>query len=278
MFSLTISLIVALSIGWSCHAAGLKGGSIALGILGFLACQLLIGFAVRRKMKAVNAELQQMLAAGQKRIQHKVNQFQMKPGGNPTMLQRQLEKDQHEMFRQALEFTKKLEPFRKWNPLMNKQISTLRMQFLYQLKEFAQVDAILSKGLFTGPILSDPMLVAMKMARQYENGDTKGSEKTFKRYAKWYRNEAGALLYGVMSWIMVKQERIEDARQLLAKSKDKLYHETLVHNWEMLSNNRVKAFSNAGFGDQWYALFLENPPAPKQQKIKMQRGKGRRMF
>lgn len=276
MLSLTISLIIAVAIGGACMAAGLKGGAIALGVLGFFVSQFLIGFLVRKKMKSVNAELQDMMAAAQKRIQIKVNQFQMKPGGNPTALQRQIEKDQQEIFKKGLEFTEKLKPFRKWNPLMDKQISTLRMQFLYQLKEFEQVDEVLSKGIFTGPVFSDIMLVAMKMARQYKQDDIKGAEKTFKRYARWYRNDKGALLYGVMSWIYVQKDRAEDARKLLAKAKEKMFHETLVHNWEMLTNNRVKAFSNAGFGDQWYGLYLENIPAPKQQRIRPK--KGRRPF
>ncbi len=277
MLSLLISLGIGGAISWACFSAGIKSGSIAYGILGFVASQLLIGLLVRRSIKKVNAELQALLEAGQKRITHKINQFQMKPGGNPSLIQKQLERDQHELFKSALAFTERLEPFRKWNPLMPKQLATLRFQFLYQLNEFEQVDAILAKGAFTGPFLSDPMLVAMKMARQYQRKDVAGAEKTFKRHARWYRDDRGALLYGVMSWIFVKQERIEEARKLLAKAKEKMYNEVIAHNWEMLSNNRAKAFSNAGFGDPWYSLYLEKPLAPKRQQVRMQ-GRGRRPF
>ena len=214
---------------------------------------------------------------GQKRLNHKIHQFQSKPGGNPTLIQRQVEKDQQELFRNALVFADQLETFKKWNVLMDKQISTLRLQFLYQLKEFGRVDEIFAKGLLTGPILSDPMLVAMKMARQFKNETPKRAEKTFKRYARWFRNDNGALLYGVMSWIYVKQNQLEEARQLLAKAKDKMYNEAITRNWELLSNNRVKSFSNAGFGDQWYSLYLEKAPAPKQQRMRGN-AKGRRPF
>ena len=108
----------------------------------------------------------------------------------------------------------------------------------------------------------------MKMARQYENKDIAGAEKTYKRYARWYRDDRGALLHGLMSWIFVKEKRFEDARQLLGKVKEKTYNETIARNWELLSNNREKSFSNAGFGDQWYSLYLEKPPAPKQQRVR----------
>ena len=252
-------------------------GSIAYGIIGFIVSQVLISLLVRKRIKTVNTELQDILAAGQKRLQHKVHQFQSKPGGNPSLIQRQVEQDQQVLFKQALKFSEKLEPFKKWNLMMNAQISTMRLQFLYQLKEFDQVDQLFSKSFFTGPILSDPMLVAMKMARQFENKKVQGAEKTFKRYIKWYRNDSGALLYGVMSWIYVKQKQVEEARQLLAKAKEKMYNETITRNWEMLSNNRVKSFSNAGFGDQWYSLYLEKTPAPKRQQIRAN-AKGRRPF
>lgn len=275
MLALVISLLISISISWTCIASGVKSGSIAFGILGFIVSQILISLIVRKKIKAVNEDLQEMLMTGQKRLNHKINQFQSKPGGNPSLMQRQIERDQQELFKTALEFADRLDPFKKWNVLMEKQISTLRLQFLYQLKEFSQVDEIFSKGLLRRPILTDPMLVAMKMARQFENKTPQLAEKTFKRYVKWFRNDSGALLYGVMSWIYIKQNQADEARQLLTKAKDKMFHEVINRNWEMLANNRAKSFSNAGFGEPWYRLYLEKPPAPKRQQV---RTKGRRPF
>ena len=273
MLSLLISFIVASAISGTCIASGIKSGQIAYGILGFIAAQVLISFLIRKKINKVNTEMQEMLTSGQKRIHHKINQFQMEPGGNPRLLQQQVEKDQQVLFRQALEYTDRFKAFKKWNLFMDKQISTMRLQFLYQLKQFDEVDAILAKGLFSGPVFSDPLLVGMKMARQYVKKDIKGVQKTFKRYIRWFRNERGALLYGVMSWVLVKQGKTDEARELLAGAKEKAYNETITRNWEMLSNERVKGFSNAGFGDQWYSLYLENPPAPKQQRMRQQGGK-----
>lgn len=277
MFSVAISLIIAVLISGTCIASGVKNGSIAYGILGFIASQILISFLMRKKFKALNAELQGTMEKGQKRLQHKINQFQQKPGGNPKLIQQQVARDQQELFKEALAFTDRFEAYKKWNLLMGKQIATMRLQFLYQLKEFKQVDEIFAKNFLTGPVLSDPMLVAMKMARQYVAKDAKGAEKTFKRYSKWFRQDSGAMLFGVMSWIYVKDGQVEEARTLLTKAKDKMYNEVITRNWEALSNNRPKSFSNAGFGDQWYSLYLENPPAPKQQRVRAS-GKGRRPF
>jgi hypothetical protein len=208
-------------------------------------------------------------------MNRKVQQFQSKPGGNIKQLQRQIEADQKVVYKQGLDFTKRLEPFKKWSPLMGRQIATMRLQFLYQLKEFDQADEILSvKGLFKGPMMMEPMTVAMKMARQYKNKDVAGAEKTFKRRIKWFRGDRGTLLYGLMSWIFVKEGESEKARQLLTKAKDTTGNETFAQNWERLSNDKVKNFSNSGLGDEWYGLYLENPPAPKQQRVRGNKGRG----
>lgn len=80
-----------------------------------------------------------------------------------------------------------------------------------------------------------------------------------------------------MSWILVKNGEFEKARELLQKGKESTGNETLAYNWERLSNDKPKSFSNEGLGDQWYGLYLENPPQPKQQRARAG-GKGRRPF
>ncbi len=215
------------------------------------------------------------MQGAQQRMTRKVQQFQSKPGGNIKQLQRQIDADQKAVYKQGLDFIPRLEPFIKWSLLMGRQIATMRMQFLYQLKEFDQVDELLyGGGLFKGPMMMEPMTVAMKMARQYKNQDVAGAEKTFKRRIKWFRGDRGTLLYGLMSWIWVKEGETEQARKLVSKAKDATGNETFTHNWEQLSNDRVKSFSNAGLGDEWFGLYLENPPAPKQQRVRGNRGRG----
>ena len=206
-------------------------------------------------------------------MKRKVQQFQNKPGGNVKQIQRLLEMDQKVMFKEGLELTKRLEPFRKWSLLTGRQIATMRLQFHYQLKEFDQVDEILATcGFLRGPMMMDPMAVGMRMARCYKNDDLAGAKKVFKRRIMWFRGERGTLLYGLMSWIYVKVGEPAEARRVLLKAKEATGDDTFIRNWEHLSNDRVKSFSNAGLGDEWYSLYLENPPAPKQQRM---RGNGR---
>lgn len=276
MLSLLISALVSITLLGALTAAGVnKPTTIFFGILGFIAAFYLVGWLVRKKIAKVQKELEEIMQNAQQRMTRKVQQFQSKPGGNIKQLQRQLEADQKAVYKQGLDFTQRLEPFRKWSLLMGRQISTMRMQFLYQLKEFDQVDELLAAGgMFKGPMMMEPMTVAMKMARQYKNKDVAGAEKTFKRRIKWFRGDRGTLLYGLMTWILVKEGETEAAREMLSKAKDSTGHPTFTHNWEQLSNDRIKSFSNSGLGDEWYGLYLENPPAPKQQRVRGNRGRG----
>ena len=278
MYSFLISIAVAGAVFGGCMAGGAKTGTtVFFSILGFIGAYVLVGFLVRKKITAVQKELQEIMMAGQQRISRKVQQAQTKPGVNVKLLQRQIEGDQKAIYQDALEFIDRLDPFKKWSPMMGRQIITMRMQFHYQLKQFEEVDKLLEgQNLFKGPMMMEPMTVAMKMARQYKNGDVEGAGKTFKQHLKWFRGSRATLLYALMSWILVKKGEDEEARQLLQKGKEATGDETLTFNWERLSNDKAKSFSNAGLGEEWYSLYLENPPQPKQQR--MRAPKGRRPF
>lgn len=274
MLSLLISALVATAIAGALIASQASTGAlVTFSTAGFVGAFFLIGFLVRKRMSKAQDALQQSMQAAQRRMQRKVQQFQNKPGGNVKQLQRQLEMDQKTMFKEGLELTKRLEPFRKWSLLTGRQIATMRLQFHYQLQEFDQVDEILATcGFLRGPMMIDPMAAAMRMARCYKNDDLEGAKKVFKRRIRWSRGDRGKLLYGLMSWIYVKVGEPDEARRVLLKAKESTGVETFARNWEHLSNDRVKSFSNAGLGDEWYSLYLETPPTPKQQRM---RGAGR---
>lgn len=278
MLSLLLSVLVSTVVVIALHASHVnRGTTIFFGIVGFIAAYYLIGFLIRKKITKAQKELEEIMKAGQQRISRKIQQAQSRPGANVKLLQRQIEGDQKAIVKEALQFVDRFEPFKKWNLVMGRQIATMRLQFLYQLKEFEQVDELFaSQGLFKGPMMVEPMMVAMKMARLYKHGDVAGAEKTFKRKIKWFRGDKGTLLYGLMSWILVKEDKLEEARQLLQKGNEATHNETLAFNWERLCNDKPKSFSNEGLGDQWYGLYLENPPAPKQQRVRA--AKGRRPF
>ena len=278
-----VTLLISLIVSAAAAAAGIvsnagTGSAVAAGIVSFLAAQFLIGWIVRKRVAKIQEALQEFLTNGQKQMNRKIQLFQSRPGGNIKQIQRQLEGDQKALITEALRFIDRFEPFKKWNLLMGRQIATMRMQFLYQLKDFEAVDQLLaSKGLFKGPMMMEPITIAMKMARQYQNGDPDGLEKTFKRHIKWMRGGRGTLLYGLMSWVYMQQGESEKARMLLVKAKEITSDETLARNWELLANNKDKQFSNAGLGEEWYGLYLEAPPMPKQQRIRMN-AHGRRPF
>jgi len=274
MIAVLISLILSAAAAAACIVSEVgPGGAVAAGIAAFLAAQFLIGWIVRKKVTQVQEALQEILMNGQKQMNRKIQLFQSKPGGNIKQLQRQIEGDQKAVVAEALAFTGRFEPFKKWNLFMGRQIAAMRLQFSYQLKDFAEVDKLLAcGGLFTGPMMIEPMSVAMKMARQYKNRDVAGAEKTFKRHVRWFRGDRGTLLYGLMSWIYMAEGEPEKARLLLGKARKTTGDETLARNWELLSNCKDKQFSNAGLGEEWYGLYLETPPMPKQQRM---RGNGR---
>jgi hypothetical protein len=280
MLSLLISLIGTAAVVAACVASNFSTAETSgAGIAAFLLLNIVIGFIVRERISKVQAGLQQILEQGQQRMNRKVQMFQSKPGGNIKQIQRQLEADQKTLLTDALDFVDRLKPFKKWSLFIGRQIATMRMQFLYQLKEFEKADQILSTaGLLTGPVLLEPVAVAMQMARQYKTEGVEKVEKTFKRRIKWFRGNRGTLLYGLMSWVYVTEGDAEKARQLLIKGKEVTGNETLGRNLEMLSNNKAKSFSNAGLGEEWYGLYLESPPAPKQQRMRGSAARSGRMF
>jgi hypothetical protein len=274
MLTLLISALVATALAGSLITSQVStGATVFYCISVFVGTFFLVGFPVRRKMSKVQSELQGSMQAAQGRMKRKMQQFQNKPGGNVKQMQRLLETDQKAMLKEGLEFTKRLEPFRKWTLLTGRQIATMRLQFYYQLKEFDKVDEILATcGFLRGPMMMAPMTAAMRMARCYRNDDLAGAERVFKRRIRWTWGDRGTLLYGLMSWIYVQVGEVDEARRVLLKAKKATGDDTFTRNWEHLSNDRVKKFSNAGLGDEWYSLYLETPPAPKQQRM---RGNGR---
>ena len=231
-------------------------------LLAIIIIQLLFGLFFRKKVNSITDAIQNVIVEGQNKVQRKANMFQQRPAGGIKHMQKLLEKDQHASLRKALDLTDRLEPWYKWSLLLKKQVSTMRMQFCYQLGEFDKVDALMSQCIFL-----EPITVAMKMARQYKNDDPK-LEKTFKAKIRKFKGDRGVILYAVYTWVLVKRGEIDKAYELLTTAKAKTDNEVLVKNWEHLANGKAKSFSNANLGDEWYSLRLENPKIPKQKMQK----------
>ena len=235
------------------------------GAVLFLILQVLLGLLVRRIVKKRTNDVQNVILAGQEKLNRKIQFFQQKPKGGMKTMQKLLEKDQQVFIREALEKTKCLEPLYSWNILLKKQVNTMRLQFYYQLKEFDKVDKLMPKAFYV-----DSMSVAMKMARQYKNNNP-AYKKTFYKKVKKYKAENATILYATYSWILVKTGQIEEAIKVLLKGKKVTENDAILKNWEHLVNGRIKKFSNADVGDQWYSLYLEEPKIAKPKQKVMRR-------
>lgn len=259
-----LTMIAAIALGFlAAWGSGVTLGNHAWGVLigigTFLVVQLSIGLFIRRKVGKVNAAIQAEMQATQNRLQKKLSQLQSRPGASQKMLQNILEKDQTAAVRRALEMLDALNKYNLWSPFLKRQLNTMRMMFHYQIREFDAVDRLLPKCFFM-----DPASCAMKLARMYRKNDP-ALDKFARRKLKSARGDAGALLYALYSWILVKRGDTAEALKVLNDSRKRCDHEVLRANAERLANDKVKNFSNSGFGEMWYMLYLEEP------KIKTQR-------
>jgi hypothetical protein len=249
LFAVVLGLTGAAHWGWA----------VVWGVLAFVAGQGGMGFLIQKRVKAAMGGVQKILEDGQKRLQQKLAQWQMRPPGSMKQAQMEIEREQRVFVERALEASKGLERFNHWAPLMSRQIATLRIQLYWMLKEFKKVDELLPQALIV-----DPMMAALKIARMHMKGE-EGIDKVFKKHTARLRYGQGTLLYGLYSWILVEKKDLDGAHKVLIEACEKMENDTIKKNREHLANNRVGHFSNAGLGDEWYALHLEQP------KVKMQR-------
>lgn len=263
MLTLIISIVLAViagliskfvlvySIAWT----------IICAVAVFTVCWIGAGLFIRRQINKVNNEIQEQMAEAQKKMNRKVQIFQNRPGANAKSIQKTLEKDQNAVISEAIKLTNQLDKYFKWNFLLEKQIATMRMMFYYQMKDFQKVDELLPKCMYL-----DPRAAAFKVARMYKR-KTPGIDKFLAGKIKRAKGENAALLYGLYSWILVKSGEAEKALKLLTEARKKVDHPTIIENREKLANGKVKQFSNAGLGELWYSLHLEEPKI-KQKKVR----------
>ncbi len=253
--------ILLQSIGWATF----------LGAVGFIIPTILLNLWNRKRLEKAFQSVQEEIQGDQEALRKQLNQMQNRMGGATKGLQKQIEKKQQAGIRRALEKLEDIQPLYKWNVLAERQVNTMRAQLHYQIGEFEEADKYLAKS-----FAMDPFTLAMKMARAYKNGDAKKVDKLFKKGRKRFKSEKGELIWALYTWILVKQDRLDEAVKVLADARDKMDSEVLEANWNHVVNGNLKQFSNAGLGDQWYALQLETP---KQKRIKQSRsGTGKKRF
>lgn len=239
---------------------------VVCGIGTVMIVQLLVGLWVRSRVNRINRKMQQVMADAQAKLNRKIQMFQNRPGGNVKMMQQMLEKEQFAAMRQALEISHEADKFALWSPMLKKQFNTVRMMLHFQMKEFDQVDELMPKCFFL-----DARSIATKMARMYQK-KTPGIDEFYRKKGAKFKGEDLALLASLYAWILVKENRADDALKVLVEAKKNTDNPVVLENWERLVNGKARNFSNAGLGDSWYSLYLETP------KIKPERVRQGRPF
>lgn len=266
MISPIISVIVGLGMYFACLKTGFYEQhpvwSIIFCILAFLAVQIIISLVIRKLSNRITVVLQGIMQETQRKITVKQNQFMRRPLGQEQMI-KELEKEQAIGIDQMIKALDLYNPLYLWQPMLKKQVNTMRMMFCYQKREFDQVDVLLKNCL-----LMDAQSISMKMARMYANKEEdKALDKFYKRKCFRFRGNDAVLTASVYAWILVKRDRIDDAIKALADAKVRTAdNSVIVKNWEALVNGKIKHFSNSQIGDTWYALYLEKPKMQKVQQ------------
>ena len=258
-------------------------------VLGSFGGFIALNKILQKKMMGPLLEAQEFMMAGGDKLQKKIKQMQAKPTGNPLAMQKKLEKEQEDLLRKTLKKMESAEESYKWNYLLKKQTETMRFQLNYQLKDYKEADKYLDSVM-----LMDPMVIGMKMARQYETDKLKEDKeqtvsekevndwsvsKTLKKGIWKVRSKQGkAFLNNLYAWMLVQQGLGKEAQKKLVSLKDTATDEVLLANLEALQNSKASKVSLTPYGDQWWALGLQNPPKQKQQQVRQNRRNAGRPF
>ena len=263
-----ITLIVAIAAGCGAFAGtfwGLDfgwGWSVFCGVVGFGACQVVLGLLVQKRLKRDMEGVQGILLAGQKRTQEKVQRWQIRPPGSLQAAKNELFGDTKVFVSEAIAKTSVLEKYRPWVPLFERQLATIRLQLYWMIRDWRNVDALMPKV-----VLLDPTVSAMKMARMFMlEKPTDEIRKVYEKAAGRVKYNGNVLLAATMSWIQVRRDDADGAFKTLTAALKKSDNETLKRNHELLMNNRVAHFNNSGIGDPWYSLQLEEPKVKAQRQ------------
>ena len=266
MITVILNVLVAIAVGVVLTLTGCSPWylSILWSVLALIAGQLLLGWLLRWRMSSITARVQAVMTQGQARMQAKVQRWKTRRMSDPKSAEAELAKDRDALIAEVQGLLRPLEKYRLWIPLLGRQLATMELQFAWQRKDWKRVDELLPRAL-----LLEPMMVCMKLARQWQKEEpTEALRSTFKKAARKARYGTTALLYSTLAWMLVKRGDVDGAYKVLLEADQKNENAVVKANRDALANNRLTHFSNAGFGDEWYALWLEEP------KIRVQRQHG----
>lgn len=224
--------------------------------------QIIFGRMIQKRIMADMEAVQTILLEGRKKIEAKMQRWQMRPPGSIQAAQKEIADDTAGFVREALAQTEVLRKYRLWVPLIERQMATAQMQLNWMIKDFKRVDELMPKI-----IMADPSLVAMKIARmQMLEKPTDEIMEVYRKGVKRQRYNKNVLPAAAVSWILVKRGDADGAFKVLTEALKNSDNETLKRNHECLMNNRTAHFNNSGLGDMWYQLFLEEPKMHMQRQ------------
>ena len=260
MFTILTALIIGLLSGWFfTRDLNSVPWGVFCGVAAALVSQMLIALFIRIRTNKIQKAIEALMQEAQAKANRMMVQFERRPPGSIKAAQQQLEKVQSDAVRKTLELCDSYTPYYKWNLMLPRQINAMKVQLHFQLREFSKVDELLPKTL-----LLDTRTKLINLVRLYKKEDP-ALDKFFKRKFVRLKGEDGAFAACVYAWMKVKQDKYDDAVAVLVQAKKLSDNAVLLDNYDKLANQKYKHFSNAGFGDLWYSLYLEEP------KVKMQR-------
>ena len=265
MYSFLISSAVAVAVWcglYFCDILG-YGWSTFCAVLSFIGSQLAVGMHFQKKVKAAMGEVQAIMTAGQKKLQAKVQRWQVNPPGSVQAAQAEMLRDTKVFVKDAIAATEGMRKFEGWVPMMKRQIATAQLQLHWMVKEFDKVDRLMPLAL-----VFDPQMASIKMARMQMKGEPVDEiRKVYEKSVKRLRYNQNVLPAALYSWILVKKGDSDGAFKVLTEALKNSDDPVLRQNHEHLMNNRARNFSNANLGDKWYSLMLEEPKVyrPRQR-------------
>ena len=266
MLSFIISAAAACGIGYFVHLDhGPVWGAVS-GALVFMLVQIGISLILRKYVNRRQQIIQNILVKAKNDIDRQIALFQRRNPGSERAARQILEKIQDKAAAEALAATDDFKKFYIWNFMLSRQINAMKVQLLFQLKDYKAVDELLPSCL-----LMDQQSIAIKLVRMYKNDDP-GLDRFYKRKCARCKGETLAFLASVYAWMLLKQGKTGDALNILLSAKSKTDHPVVITNIDRLANDKARQYSNAGLGDLWYALGLE------EYKVKPQRQKMGRPF
>ena len=261
MLSFLISAVGGFAIGFVVYRDhGTIWGTISAMIM-FLLIQLVVGLIIRKFVNREQMIVQNILLQAQNDINRQLTIFQRRSPGSERTARQILEKIQVKATRDALAATDGFQKYYIWNFMLKRQINTMKMQLYFQLQDYKMVDELLPQCM-----LFDQQSLAIKLVRLYKKEDPQLAKFYQKKCAR-LKGESCAFVASVYAWILLKQNNVQAAVDVLLAAKNKTDHPVVVENFDRLANGKVKQFSNAGFGDMWFALGLEEMKvkSPKQK-------------